>query len=201
MARRKTQLELPIRTWGGKRRHAGHPRSGKRPNVPHRDRPRRSRWFVAHVTLRLCDGLPNLRLEKYFVLTLDALTASAFSLYFRIVEFSVQSNHLHLGTEASDSAALASGVSGLEHRIARRLNACRGRTGPVFADRYHARPIETPFEARTADRGGRSLERLSPIEKRKTAHSNESHRRIGMECARRRMTSVVAPSRARSYCG
>lgn len=41
---------------------------------------------------------------------------------FRIVEFNVLGNHLHLLAEAASKAALSSGVAGLEVRVARRVS-------------------------------------------------------------------------------
>jgi REP element-mobilizing transposase RayT len=69
---------------------------------------------------------------------------------FRVVHFSVQSNHVHLLIEADDRAALSRGMQGLKTRLARRLNALFGRRGTVFTDRYHARPIGSPRQARHA---------------------------------------------------
>ena len=67
---------------------------------------------------------------------------------FRLVHYSVQSNHLHLLCEADDKRALARGMQGLAIRIARRLNRAAGRTGKLFADRYHLRVLESPTEVR-----------------------------------------------------
>lgn len=67
---------------------------------------------------------------------------------FRLVHFSIQTNHLHLIVEAQDRDALAGGVKGVEVRIARRLNALLARKGTVFADRYHARALTTPRQTR-----------------------------------------------------
>ncbi len=69
---------------------------------------------------------------------------------FRIVEFNVLGNHLHLLVEAGSKAALASGVAGLEVRVAQRVNARLGRRGKLFPQRYHARALKTPREVRNA---------------------------------------------------
>jgi REP element-mobilizing transposase RayT len=69
---------------------------------------------------------------------------------FRVVHFSVQSNHVHLIIEAEDRVALSRGMQGLKTRLARRLNALFGRRGTVFTDRYHARQISSPRQARHA---------------------------------------------------
>jgi REP element-mobilizing transposase RayT len=64
----------------------------------------------------------------------------------RIVEYSVQGNHLHMLIEAKGSAELARGMRGLTIRIARRVNGAVGRSGRVFAERYHARALGSPRE-------------------------------------------------------
>ena len=69
---------------------------------------------------------------------------------FRIVEFNVLGNHVHLVTEADGKAALASGVAGFEVRVAQRVNALLGRRGKLFPQRYHARHLKTPREVRNA---------------------------------------------------
>src|SRR5262249_10884764 len=42
------------------------------------------------------------------------------------------------------------GMQGLTIRLARAINRALGRTGKVFADRYHARILKTPTEVRNA---------------------------------------------------
>jgi hypothetical protein len=71
---------------------------------------------------------------------------------FRLVHFSVQSNHLHLVAEAGDRHALALGMQGLLIRVAKALNKLWARRGAVFFDRYHARILRTPREVRNAAR-------------------------------------------------
>ncbi len=78
----------------------------------------------------------------------EALRAGCEREGFRIVHFSVQSNHLHLICEADDKVRLSSGVRGLSIRIARRINPVLGRKGQFFASRYHARHLATPREVR-----------------------------------------------------
>lgn len=63
---------------------------------------------------------------------------------FRLVHYSVQSNHLHLIAEAADRRSLSRGVQGLNIRVARAINRGLERRGRVFADRYHPRALKTP---------------------------------------------------------
>jgi REP element-mobilizing transposase RayT len=67
---------------------------------------------------------------------------------FRIIDWSIQSDHLHLVVEARDKLSLTRGMQGFCVRVARRLNAHLGRTGTVFAERYSARELKSPREAR-----------------------------------------------------
>jgi hypothetical protein len=69
---------------------------------------------------------------------------------FRLVHFSVQTNHMHLIVEANDRQRLSRGVQGLAVRVARAVNRALSRRGPVFSERYHCRALLTPRETRTA---------------------------------------------------
>lgn len=57
---------------------------------------------------------------------------------------------VHLLVEATDRVALARGLQGLAIRLARRVNRACGRSGRLWADRYHARVLRTPREVRNA---------------------------------------------------
>jgi hypothetical protein len=67
---------------------------------------------------------------------------------FRVVHFSVQETHIHLVVEAATARALSSGLRSLTIRIAKRVNRLLLRRGPVFADRWHARPLTSPRAVR-----------------------------------------------------
>jgi hypothetical protein len=69
---------------------------------------------------------------------------------FRIVHFSVQTNHVHLLVEAEEVRALGRGIQGLGIRVAKAINQRLGRKGRVWADRYHGRALRTPREVRQA---------------------------------------------------
>jgi putative transposase len=69
---------------------------------------------------------------------------------FRICQFSIQGNHVHLICEASDNTQLARGIQGWSVRVARGLNGHLGRTGSVFDDRYHLEILTTPTQTRHA---------------------------------------------------
>jgi REP element-mobilizing transposase RayT len=69
---------------------------------------------------------------------------------FRICQISIQGTHLHLLVETSGKDALSRGMQGFLVPCARRLNAAAGRSGRVFADRYHATELTTPRRVRAA---------------------------------------------------
>jgi len=68
----------------------------------------------------------------------------------RLVHFSVQGNHMHLIAEAPDEVRLSRGLQGLAVRIARGVNRVMGRTGKVFADRYHEHVLRSGAEVANA---------------------------------------------------
>ena len=69
---------------------------------------------------------------------------------FRICQFSIQGNHLHLICEAANAEARARGIQGWEVRVARGVNKFFRRRGQVFHDGYHVSVVETPTQVRNA---------------------------------------------------
>ena len=69
---------------------------------------------------------------------------------FRVIAFSLQGNHLHFIVEADTSRAFASGVRALCIRIGKRANQALGRSGRLFADRYHVTHLRSPLAVRNA---------------------------------------------------
>ena len=101
----------------------------------------------AHVTLRAASGVPSLRSERLLETMRNALRAASTD-RFRVLEFSVQADHLHLLVEADEPTGFARGLQGLAIRVARAVNrACR-RHGSVWGDRYHSRLLRSPREVR-----------------------------------------------------
>ena len=74
---------------------------------------------------------------------------------FRIVHMSIQQEHIDMVVETDSKAALSNGIRGFSISAAHQINktiTARGlrRTGRVFADRYHARPLTGPRAVRNA---------------------------------------------------
>src|SRR5687767_8154248 len=147
-----SQLELEMKTplgWGGKREGAGRKKSSGTTGVSNKGREPHSHRHPVHVTMRVLRSVGHLRAKKPFAVIGEAIRLAAdASETFRIVHFSVQSNHLHLIVEADDARALGRGMQGLSIRIARGLNRLLHRKGQVFADRYHRHDLTTRRETR-----------------------------------------------------
>jgi REP element-mobilizing transposase RayT len=117
--------------------------------MPHRRRPAHHPNCPVHVTLRAASALPSLRSGELFP-SLQRAFAAASHDSFRLLQFSVQSDHLHLLVESDTPTRLARGVQGVAVRAAKAINRVLQRHGAVWADRYHARALRTPREVRNA---------------------------------------------------
>jgi len=98
------------------------------------------------VTMRVKSRLPSLRGLREFEALRAALVAGCERDGFRLIHFSLQSNHMHFIVEGDSRPTLASGLQGLAIRMARALNRLWKRMGSVFADRYHDRILQSPRE-------------------------------------------------------
>jgi len=139
--RKAKQLEFSRH--GGRREGAGRRRGNR---VSHAARPRFGKPTPAHVTLRMRGHVWNLRSGRSYRRLQACFEKSSGRFDARLIEFSVQGNHLHLIVEAANDGSLSRALQGLCIRIARSLNAMMRRTGKVFADHYHARLLRSPTE-------------------------------------------------------
>ena len=140
---------------GGKRRGAGRPPKGARAGAPHKQRPFLHARYPVHVTLRVVAAVGKLRRRGVYQAVREATLTTARREDFRIVQLSIQHDHIHLLIEADDKRALAAGMQGFQISAAKHLNAAisKGKPGPrrrgtVFPDRYHAEIITSPTQAR-----------------------------------------------------
>jgi REP element-mobilizing transposase RayT len=69
---------------------------------------------------------------------------------FRLVHYTIQTNHVHMIVEAASALDLASGMKSLGSRLARAANRVFGRRGRALADRFHLHVLRTPREVRNA---------------------------------------------------
>ena len=155
MKRRRLPLQLSFDdrrklTKAGKPKRRPGPKPAERANVRHRARPAHKAWNPMHVTLRAVKGLPSFRQEVLFGAFERAFRGTRRD-DFRIVEFSVQTDHVHLIVEANDNDALARGMKSFNVRANRLFNAALGRgRGRVWGDRYHRRELTSPKAVRNA---------------------------------------------------
>ena len=124
--KRDRQRAFTFVGWGGKRKGAGRKlATGKRPSVPHRSRVRLSARHPVHVTLRAFPKVVNLRTRGIFSTVKEIVHLATERFGFRIVQFTVQRNHLHLMIEAASWESLSRGAKGLRRRLRRDPIAAR----------------------------------------------------------------------------
>lgn len=160
---RKRHLQQALRFDGKKSRKprrgrakGGRPKKGERASERHKTRPAFSKRDPQHVVIRATADVGTLRRRGMYKAVRRALITSFLRTNFRIVHLSIQGTHVHLLIEADDKDALARGMQAFQISAAKHLNAAMGgrtgerRRGSVFVDRYHARTIKTPKQARNA---------------------------------------------------
>ncbi len=118
--------------------------------MPHRPREEFRPYQPVHVSVRMAPWVWNLRSQRSFAVIYRALDELRERRDMRFVEYSILGNHLHAIIEASGRRALSGGMRALSIRLAHRLNAMMGRSGPVLEDRYHTHVLRTPAEVRRA---------------------------------------------------
>jgi hypothetical protein len=131
----------PPRNWGGRRVGAGR-KAGPRPRVRHHTRPPFDGRFPALVTLRVLPWLPSLRSYGILRVWKAGLVVRD---DFQVLDWTLQTDHLHLIAEANGAPAMESGMTGLASSFARRLNSLIGRVGGgrVFDHRHHRVELAT----------------------------------------------------------
>jgi hypothetical protein len=102
------------------------------------------------VTVRIRRGLPSLREGRFLREIEHSFRIASERGNFRLVQYSLQRDHVHLLVEADGPRALGCGMASLGARIARAVNRVFRRRVPVFDDRFHHRLLGTPREVRNA---------------------------------------------------
>ncbi len=103
-----------------------------------------------HITVRVRDGTVKLRYKRAFRIVRGGIVALADKIRFRVIEYSVQGNHLHMIAEGDDTYAVSRAMRSLSIRIARRINQLMGVSGRRIDKRYHMRVLRTPHQVRMA---------------------------------------------------
>jgi REP element-mobilizing transposase RayT len=99
--------------------------------------------------MRLRSGFPSLRGHSLSDAVQRAFGAAS-SDSFRLLHYSIQSNHLHLLLESDTPTRFSRGVQGLAIRVARVINRVLRRRGRVWDGRFHSHLLQTPREVRNA---------------------------------------------------
>lgn len=126
--------------WGGLRKGAGRKRSKSR-GVAHRSRLKVGYRTPLHINFRYRISLRN----KETLRLLKRSINNARSHGLKILQFSFQSNHVHLIVEAHNNAVLTKGMRSLTITFAKGL--CKGR---VQIERYHLHILKTVREVKNA---------------------------------------------------
>lgn len=151
--RQPVQLEISYRPRrgsgrGGKRPGAGRPRVFKS-RVPHRQRVALASRYPVHVTIKIKRGLVrSLRTKDCYQIVRRSFVTSCKREGFRITDWSVMRDHIHIIVEAKTTDCLSRGMQSFKVRVAKGLNKHLGRRGTVFDGRYHLRVLKTPREVR-----------------------------------------------------
>jgi len=105
-----------------------------------------------HVVMRMRRHVWGLRSTRSWCRIRPAFAAACDRFGMRLIESSIQGNHIHLIVEADNQRALSRGMQGLSVRIAKAMNAMMHRRGAVFADHYFANVLESPTKVVNAIR-------------------------------------------------
>ncbi len=102
---------------GGPRKGAGRP-AVDRPIVHHVKRPDIPTDGPVHITLRVLEDVPSLRLRRFVDEFRCSLRQVCERGDFRVVLYSVQSDHVHMVVEAAEKDALGRGMKAVACRLA-----------------------------------------------------------------------------------
>jgi REP element-mobilizing transposase RayT len=140
---------------GERRKGVGRPKLGFRASERHKVRAEVKAYEPQHVILRADRSVGSLRRGLVLFAIREALiTLAKRADSFRVVQFSLQSTHLHLIVEASDREALIRGMQAFSISAAKHINAQlvdehgRRRRGSVFPDRYYSKRLGSPRQVR-----------------------------------------------------
>jgi REP element-mobilizing transposase RayT len=210
MKTRTSQLSLDLRSlprWGGRRPGAGR-KLGPMRRDPHRRRAPHSARSPCHVTLRVRRDIPSLRIRRLVREVEASFRRACERERFRLVHYSIQTNHVHMIVEAASAADLAAGMKSIGSRLARAVNRIFDRLGPVLEDRYHPHVLKSPREVRNAiayvllnarrhaSKLGRSLSRVARIDPASSGRWFDGWRSLP---TKRRGCDLPAVSTARTW--
>jgi putative transposase len=117
--------------------------------LPHVAREAHHPDHPVHVTMRRRTVGPSFRSQRVCGAIIRVIANSRRN-GVRVIEYSIQDNHLHLMVEGRDNADLANQMRTLFSRIAFAVNAVARRSGKLFRDRHHRHELTRPSEVRNA---------------------------------------------------
>ncbi len=145
---------MPLDFSGRRRRKAARKKPGPKPwsrNVRHGTRRSFSKARPLQVTSRMDRSVRNLRTRALYAVLYSVFCRTCDLGVFRIIQYSVQRNHLHFIIEAGNREAMSRGMQRVGTCIAMQLNKAMGRRkGRVLGDRYHELHLESPRQVRNA---------------------------------------------------
>jgi len=145
---RKKPKQLSIPETQPKKRKKGGGRKKIHPHdTNHLQRPTLGKC-PAHLTLRIKSFVPSLRTKKRFHFVQECLIFSQDLFGFRVIHFSVQTNHIHLLVEVDNNKQLERGMKSFSIRLAKKLNRELKRSGSIFAGRFDLRVLKSPIEVK-----------------------------------------------------
>ena len=117
--------------------------------MPHRARAAHDARHPVHVTIRRVPLAPSFRAQRISAAIMREI-AFAKSKGVRVIEHSIQENHLHLMIEGKSAEDLSAQMRKLFSRIATAVNRIAERHGSLFRDRHHRHALKSPREVRNA---------------------------------------------------
>src|SRR5262245_6665881 len=114
---------------GGWRPNSGRPEG--RHVIAHDPRDEFAARYPVLVTWRIEPEIESLRQRHLVDIIVDGIRATHAE-GFRITDYSVQTNHLHMMQEAGGKDELGDGMNMLANRVVRRLNRALDRSGKLF---------------------------------------------------------------------
>ncbi len=152
MKSKSRQLALDLEAtarWGGARPGAGR-KPGARRRDPHRRRKPLAARHPCHVTFKVHRDVPALRTRRLVGELERSWREVRERGRFRLVQYSIQGDHVHMVVEASSTRDLACGLKSVVARFARAVNRVFRRAGQVLGDRCHVHVLRSPREVRNA---------------------------------------------------
>ncbi len=142
------QISMDLFSHGGARKGAGKKKTDKGMQN-HTARPVISCKTPLHINIKLHKNLPNMRTKKLFKVVKRAIHRAQIR-GFRINQFAILKNHIHLIVEANDNKEMGKAMQALTISLAKSINGMCKRKGKVFVDRYHLHILKTPNEVKQA---------------------------------------------------